>query len=85
MQNKRIFPINWYSQLIGIKGSSGLLCCNQGKVYLYGCLFDRCGGGGAIVSGEGSILEIKRSIVRNVCASGLIVDNGGFMSVKDSL
>jgi hypothetical protein len=42
------------------------LASNGGIVYLESCILDRCGGGGVVSDGEGSLIEMNYCTVRHM-------------------
>ena len=63
----------------GIEASSG------GIVYLEYCILDRCGGGGVLSVGEGSLIEMNNCTVRHMRQMGIEARNGGAIKAMNCL
>ena len=69
----------------GKSGFPGIVAQGGGKVLLNHCIVERCGGGGPLCDGEGSHMEVRNCILRNMIQMGLEVRNGGSMIVENNI
>ncbi|XP_053406877.1 uncharacterized protein LOC128559416 [Mercenaria mercenaria] len=65
----------------GKPGFAGVIVHSGGKAFLDKCELNRCGGGGTLSDGEGSVLEIRHSVVCNMRQMGIEARNGGSAAV----
>jgi parallel beta-helix repeat protein len=69
----------------GEVGYSGIVASNGGIVYLESCILDRCGGGGVLSDGEGSLIEMNNCTVRHMRQMGIEARNGGTIKALNCL
>lgn len=69
------YPMGNYGT--GEPGYPGIAASYGGLVYLESCILDRCGGGGVVSDGEGSLIEMNNCTVRNMRQMGIEARNGG--------
>lgn len=62
---------------IGEAGHSGITAANGGKVFLERCTLDSCGGGGALSTGKGSVLNVSNCVIVRNKQQGLEARDGG--------
>ncbi|XP_077863499.1 uncharacterized protein LOC144347247 [Saccoglossus kowalevskii] len=65
------------NQISGDPGYAGLQVIGGGTAYVENCFFERCGGGGVLVDGNGSTLHITKSRITYCRNMGLEVRNHG--------
>ncbi|WAR07912.1 STIP1-like protein [Mya arenaria] len=56
----------------GAVGYPGVVAKNGGKVYLKKCKLIRCGGGGALSDGKGSLMNVQNCLVMKIGNGGLV-------------
>ena len=61
----------------GEVGHPGLTAANGGIVYLERCTLDSCGGGGALSTGKGSVLNVSNCVIVRNRQQGLEAREGG--------
>ena len=54
-------------------------------MYLESCILDRCGGGGVVSDGEGSLIEMNNCTVRHMRQMGIEARNGGAIKAMNCL
>ncbi|CAG2199185.1 unnamed protein product [Mytilus edulis] len=62
---------------VGEVGFAGICVSEGGTAYIESCVLDRCGGGGVLSSGNGSLIEIKDCIISNMRQMGIEAREGG--------
>lgn len=67
----------------GTTGYAGIVACDGADVLIDTCVFDRCGGGGTLCDGIGSVLEIRKSELQNMRQTGAEARNGGYTIVRN--
>ena len=70
---------------IGEPGNAGIAASNGGIVYLESCILDRCGGGGALSDGEGSLIEMNNCTVHHMRQMGIEARNDGAIKAMNCL
>jgi hypothetical protein len=70
---------------IGEPGYAGIAASNGGIVYLESCILDRCGGGGALSDGEGSLIEMNNCTVHHMRQMGIEARNDGAIKAMNCL
>ena len=66
-------------------GYPGIAASSGGIVYLESCILDRCGGGGVLSDGEGSLIEMNNCTVRHMRQMGIEARNGGTIKALNCL
>jgi tetratricopeptide (TPR) repeat protein len=66
-------------------GYPGIAASNGGIVYLESCILDRCGGGGVVSDGEGSLIEMNNCTVRHMRQMGIEARNEGAIKAMNCL
>ena len=61
----------------GVTGHSGITAADGGKVFLERCTLDSCGGGGALSTGKGSVLNVSNCVIVRNQQQGLEAREGG--------
>ena len=69
----------------GQVGYAGISASNGGIVYLESCILDRCGGGGVVSYGDGSLIEMNNCTVRHMRQMGIEARNGGTIKAMNCL
>jgi hypothetical protein len=69
----------------GQVGYAGISANNGGIVYLESCILDRCGGGGVVSDGDGSLIEMNNCTVRHMRQMGIEARNGGAIKAMNCL
>jgi hypothetical protein len=69
----------------GEPGYPGIAASNGGIVYLESCILDRCGGGGVLSDGEGSLIEMNNCTVRRMRQMGIEARNEGAIKAMNCL
>ncbi|WAR07943.1 STIP1-like protein [Mya arenaria] len=65
----------------GVVGYPGVVAQNGGKVYLKKCKLFRCGGGGALSDGKGSLMNLQNCQIMKMHNMGVEARNGGLAEV----
>ncbi|XP_063405090.1 uncharacterized protein LOC134688362 [Mytilus trossulus] len=71
------FSMSFANKSIGEVGYAGVCVSNGGTAYVDSCLFDRCGGGGVLSCGNGSLIEIRSCTISNMRQMGVEARDGG--------
>lgn len=69
--------MSFANKSIGEVGFAGLCVSNGGTAYVDSCQFDRCGGGGVLSIGNGSLIEIRNCTISNMRQMGVEAREGG--------
>ncbi|WAR07803.1 STIP1-like protein [Mya arenaria] len=69
------------SNVSGFPGNPGVVAYNGGKVYLENCKLIRCGGGGALSDGNGSLMNVQNCQILKMHNMGVEARNGGKAAV----
>ncbi|WAR07802.1 HSOP1-like protein [Mya arenaria] len=65
----------------GAVGYPGVVARNGGQVYLKKCKLIRCGGGGALSIGKGSLMNVQNCLIMKMHNMGVEARNGGLAEV----
>ncbi|CAG2199188.1 unnamed protein product [Mytilus edulis] len=59
------------------KGDKGICVSDGGTAYVESCVLDRCGGGGILSCGNGTLTDIRNCTIRNMRQMGVEAKDGG--------
>lgn len=72
----------FWSVPVGQSGSAGIGVYDGGTAYIDSCMLNRCGGGGVLSHGKGSLIDIRNCTVQNMRHIGIEVRDEGAVKVR---
>ncbi|CAG2196366.1 unnamed protein product [Mytilus edulis] len=66
-------------------GFAGICVSRGGTAHIQSCVLDRCGGGGVLSSGNGSLIDIKDCTVNNMRQMGIEAREGGSIKAINNI
>ncbi|XP_071133358.1 uncharacterized protein [Mytilus edulis] len=72
----------FWSVPVGQSGSAGIGVYDGGTAYIDSCMLNRCGGGGVLSHGKGSLIDIRNCTVQNMRHVGIEARDEGAVKVR---